>query len=227
MTQLRRPTQTALQIARQLACACALWASQPAQAHHSFAMYDQTKLIQLNGKVKEFQWTNPHVILWVDTDAAGAKPSELWTIELPTSTGNLKRMGDWSKHALTPGDQVTVEINPLRDGQRGGSFKKITIASTGKVLTARPPDPDKDLDKAANAASAAQAQPVAAASNTAAAKVDSQGCACVNPGSTTREASLWLGLLWLSALGLSRARRPRPGPHSGRFLQRSTRKARS
>ena len=32
----------------------------PALAHHSMAMFDQTKTVTLSGTVKEFQWTNPH-----------------------------------------------------------------------------------------------------------------------------------------------------------------------
>jgi hypothetical protein len=101
-------------------------------AHHSFAMYDTNKLFVLTGTVKEFQWTNPHALLWVtgSVDGGGA---ELWAIELPTSPGNLSRIG-WTKHSLVAGDPVTVEINPLRDGSRGGSFKKVTLTKTGKVL---------------------------------------------------------------------------------------------
>jgi len=101
-------------------------------AHHSFAMYDMNKLVVLTGTIKEFQWTNPHALLWVtaSTDGGG---SELWAIELPTSPGNLARIG-WTKHSLSAGDPVTVEINPLRDGSRGGSFKKATLTKTGAVL---------------------------------------------------------------------------------------------
>lgn len=104
----------------------------PAAAHHSFAMYDPATIIRLDGTVKDFQWTNPHVLLWV---VGITKPGEaplLWTIELPTSPGNLSRMG-WTKHALSPGDRVVVELNPLRDGQHGGSFRKLTMQDTGQV----------------------------------------------------------------------------------------------
>lgn len=108
-----------------------------ALAHHSFAMYDSTKLVTIDGTVTNFQWTNPHVLLWVTgTTAAGEAPT-LWTIELPTSPGNLGRMG-WSKHSLKGNDHVIVELNPLRDGKHGGSFKKATIVDTGKVLLANP-----------------------------------------------------------------------------------------
>mgnify|MGYP003338284564 CR=1 FL=1 len=38
----------------------------PASAHHSFAMFDAEKSIELKGTVKEFQYTNPHSWLLVD-----------------------------------------------------------------------------------------------------------------------------------------------------------------
>ena len=115
-----------------LALAGMLSQPDPAVAHHSFAMYDPNVLITLDGTVKEFQWTNPHALLWVLGTAKEGDTPELWTIELPTSPGNLSRLG-WTKHTLTPGDRITVELNPLRDGQHGGSFRKMTMAATGQV----------------------------------------------------------------------------------------------
>lgn len=100
-------------------------------------MYDSTKLVTIDGTVTNFQWTNPHVLLWVTGKSAAGEAPTLWTIELPTSPGNLGRMG-WSKHSLKGGDQVIVELNPLRDGKHGGSFKKATIVTSGKVLLANP-----------------------------------------------------------------------------------------
>ena len=44
-----------------LAAAAASW---PAFAHHSFAVYDRTKVLTLKGDVKTFQWTNPHCVIW-------------------------------------------------------------------------------------------------------------------------------------------------------------------
>ena len=103
-----------------------------AAAHHSFAMYDPSVTIHLDGTVKEFQWSNPHALLWViGTTKTGEDPT-LWTIELPTSPGNLSRLG-WTKHTLGPGDRVVIELNPLRDGKHGGSFRKMTMLPSGQV----------------------------------------------------------------------------------------------
>lgn len=109
-----------------------LAASVPALAHHSFAMFDFTKNVTLKGTVKEFQWTNPHVILWVYTDPETNENPDLWAIEL-TSPGNLTRTG-WSRHSLKTGDRVELEISPLRDGTRGGAFKTAKLTETGQTL---------------------------------------------------------------------------------------------
>jgi len=110
-----------------------------AAAHHSFAMYDQTRIVTLNGTVKDFQWTNPHSVIWVLVPTTGGQ-ADLWTVELGTSPGNLNRMG-WSKHSINPGDKVAVDINPLRDGRHGGSLKKVVLVDTGKALTVGPVSP--------------------------------------------------------------------------------------
>ena len=107
-------------------------AAGPALAHHSFAMFDSSKLATLDGTVKDFRWTNPHTTVAVyGSIAPGAAPA-LWTLEL-TSPSNLLHMG-WDKHSLAPGDHVQVQINPLRSGEPGGALKKLTIVASGKVL---------------------------------------------------------------------------------------------
>ncbi len=105
----------------------------PGWAHHSFAMYDPAKLIKVNATVKAFEWTNPHAVLIVVTGPDPGQTPEEWSIELPTSPGNLTRLG-WTKHSLKPGDHILLEFNPLRDGAKGGSFKRATVQAGGQVL---------------------------------------------------------------------------------------------
>ena len=105
-----------------------------ALAHHSFAMFDMSSAVTLTGTVKELQWTAPHVLIWVTEDAKGGQTAgKLWTIELSTGPAPLSRLG-WTKRSVAPGDRVTVELSPLRSGDPGGSFKKLTILRTGEVL---------------------------------------------------------------------------------------------
>ena len=120
--------------------------SAAAFAHHSFAMFDQTKLVTMTGTVKQFDWTAPHAMLWFIEDpkpgqAAGDTDARLWSIELSTSPGPLSRLG-WTKHSLQPGDKIAVDINPLRSGDPGGSFKKAVVVKTGQVLVTTPPGQD-------------------------------------------------------------------------------------
>ena len=119
----------------------ALAVASPAPAHHSFAMFDQAKVVAFKGTVKDFQWINPHAVVWVAGAAKAGGEADVWTIEL-TSPGNLTRLG-WTRKALKPGDRVDVEVHPLRDGQHGGSLIRIVITDTGQVLTSSllPPKP--------------------------------------------------------------------------------------
>jgi hypothetical protein len=101
----------------------------PALAHHSFAMFDQKKVMTLEGTVSQFQWTNPHSFIEMDV-GSGSKLTH-WSIEL-NSPNNLKRQG-WSRESLHVGDKVTLRMNPLRDGSKGGLFLDVKLAN-GKVL---------------------------------------------------------------------------------------------
>ena len=111
-----------------------LAAAMPAAAHHSFAMFDQKKIMTLSGTVHEFQWTNPHAFLEVDVPEGGK--STRWSLEL-NSPNNLKRQG-WSRSAVKTGDKVTVRMNPLRDGHHAALFLDHKLASR-KVLDYRLP----------------------------------------------------------------------------------------
>src|SRR4051812_28943345 len=91
-----------------------------ALAHHSFAMFDSERVVTLTGTVKEFRWVNPHSAIFVKVEGSD-DPAKLWAIEM-TSPSNLTRRG-WTRTTLKPGDRISVEINPLRDGQHGGGFR--------------------------------------------------------------------------------------------------------
>ena len=186
--------------------ACSL-SSATARGHHSFAMYDSAKLVPISGTVKEFQWTNPHALLWINADSDSG--TDLWTIELPTSTGNLARMG-WSKRSLKPGDDVVVEINPLRDGKHGGSFKKVTIKATGKVLVASANPPDAGVPDGAVVDPYATDKDEDHEQEEARAKARSKsGCACDLATGSLRVTGAGTWLAWIT-LALLLARRSRP-----------------
>ena len=102
----------------------------PVAAHHSFAMFDQSKTVALKGTVVAFQWTNPHA--WIEMSVPDAKGvAQKWSVEL-NSPNNLTRQG-WRRSTLKPGDKVTVTINPLRDGKKGGLFNTVVLPD-GRIL---------------------------------------------------------------------------------------------
>jgi hypothetical protein len=106
------------------ATALAAASAHPAAAHHSFALFNAQKTVALEGTVKDFQWTNPHVwIQLIVTDASG-KDVE-WSIEA-ASASSLARQG-WSRQTLKPGDHVTVVVHPLKDGTDGGSLVSASV----------------------------------------------------------------------------------------------------
>src|SRR5262245_26782368 len=91
----------------------------PALAHHSFAMFDQSTTVKLEGTVEDFRWTNPHVFIeMLVKNESGAE--EDWSIEM-TSPEHLARAG-WRPGTLKPGDKVTLNIHPMRDGIKGGQY---------------------------------------------------------------------------------------------------------
>lgn len=106
-----------------------------AWGHHSTTMFDHAKVVSIEGTVKEVHWTNPHVAIFVHGTIVGGAEPTLWLMEM-TSPGNLIRSGGWTRTAVKPGDKVTVDFSPLRDGKKGGALKRITILETGKFYTA-------------------------------------------------------------------------------------------
>jgi hypothetical protein len=100
-----------------------------AGAHHSFAMFDSSKEVVLEGTVREFQWTNPHTWIQLVVTEQG-QPVE-YSIEAD-SPNILQRRG-WSKTVFAPGDRVKITINPMKDGSKGGAFRSAVLAD-GKAL---------------------------------------------------------------------------------------------
>jgi len=105
-------------------------ASASAVAHHSYSMFDMKTTRTLVGTVKQFEWTNPHSWLWVYVPNDQGE-MEQWGIE-GMSPNFLGRRG-WSKNTLRPGDKITLEIHPLRNGEKGGTFLTVTLPD-GKVM---------------------------------------------------------------------------------------------
>ena len=112
-----------------LLCA-AMMVGNSSWGHHSFAMFDLDKEVTLEGVVKEFQWTNPHVWLQILVSDAKGQTTE-WSLEAG-APGMLTRTG-WKSSMLKANDKVSVVIHPLKSGAPGGSLVKVTLPN-GRVM---------------------------------------------------------------------------------------------
>jgi hypothetical protein len=116
----------------------ALCAGQAA-AHHSFAMFDPEKLLTQTGTVKELEWTNPHVWLHVMVADTSGKNLE-YSFEMQAVAQAMS--GGWRADTVKPGDRVSIEYHPLRDGSRGGELVAATLPDgrrLGSSATRPPP----------------------------------------------------------------------------------------
>lgn len=102
-----------------------------ALAHHSFAMFDMTKTANYKGRVKEVQWTNPHV--WVELEVTANGKTTVLSFE-GAAISVLKRVG-WTKDTVKAGDEVTVVGHPFKDGRPGGSIDHLLLADGRKIGT--------------------------------------------------------------------------------------------
>ena len=98
----------------------------PVLAHHSFAMFDRTKAVNITGNVKEYEWTNPHVWIHIMVPDAQGTARE-WSFEMQSVQQDAA--AGWRPDSVKPGDKVSIEYHPLKDGSRGGQLMSATLAN--------------------------------------------------------------------------------------------------
>lgn len=113
----------------------ALFAGNAALAHHSFAVhFTGDELITVEGVVTAFTFRNPHGVLTLAVP--GENGSVEWNAE--TNSPNILRRRGWAPDSLKPGDRVTVEGFPARDGSSSMRISRVTFAD-GRELTGQRP----------------------------------------------------------------------------------------
>lgn len=108
----------------------ALMGTGSASAHHSRAVYDLSRYVEVKGTVVDWKWTSPHSELKLAVADASGKTAE-WVLECP-SPAFMVRYG-WKRTDIKLGDKISVLLRPMRDGSLGGSTSQVTLAS-GKVM---------------------------------------------------------------------------------------------
>jgi hypothetical protein len=114
---------------------CALVASLPVSAHHSFpAQYDASQPITLTGSVTKVEWTNPHIFIYIDVPDEETGEVVNWALEMGGPNA-LLRLG-WKRDSLKAGDVITVEGSLARDGSPLANATSIVMAATGQRMLA-------------------------------------------------------------------------------------------
>jgi hypothetical protein len=103
--------------------------SRPLPAHHGAANYDMEHPITLKGVVNNFEWTNPHLFIYLDVKEDNGS-SEQWRVE-GNSPNMLTRAG-WRKEMIKAGDQITVNGAAAKNGSKVLRLISLTLANGQK-----------------------------------------------------------------------------------------------
>jgi hypothetical protein len=96
-----------------------------ARAHHSVAMYDNDKLIEVGGIVTRVEWTSPHVFVYFESAGEDGQLVE-WSVELDPPV-LLRRYG-WRQSTVEAGDEIRFTGAPALSG---APFMRGAIAELG------------------------------------------------------------------------------------------------
>ena len=106
----------------------------PLLAHHGTSNYaTNTQAIMLSGTVTEFVWANPHVFVLFDVKDDKGNVVH-WAVEA-SNPSDMVNLG-WSKQSFKPGDEVTVTLEPVKNGLPIGRVEQVILPS-GQILKGR------------------------------------------------------------------------------------------
>jgi hypothetical protein len=114
--------------------AVALVVATQVAAHHGAGVFEPEKKVTVAGTVTEFQFVNPHVLVYLNVKGSDGKEVK-WGGELtsPNRLARDERAVKWHKNILKPGDSITVTGHPARNGAPMMDILKIVDAQ-GTVL---------------------------------------------------------------------------------------------
>jgi hypothetical protein len=110
-----------------------LMAASSAWAHHAFAAeFDETKPLQLRGKVVRMEWINPHS--WIHIAVPDEKTGKVteWMIECGPPNGLLRR--GFNKASLRQGTEILVVGWQAKDDSFRANGSSITLPDGSKLF---------------------------------------------------------------------------------------------
>ena len=100
-----------------------------ADAHHSFsANYQLDRLVELEGRVSNFVWRNPHCFLYMDVMTDDGE-QVTWVLELLNTI--LATNVGWTASTFSVGDVLEFSGNPARTGAKRLRTTKIYRLADG------------------------------------------------------------------------------------------------
>ena len=115
-----------------LVAGCFLALGIPLAAHHGSASFDTEHERTLKGTVTEWVWANPHCLLKFDVKEDSGVVRN-WAGETQNPTTMTQR--GWARTSFKAGDEVTVTLQPVKNGAPMGLIRNVVIAR-GQTLTA-------------------------------------------------------------------------------------------
>lgn len=113
----------------------------PAWAHHGGAAYDNNTMKTLTGTVTDFQFIQPHPLIFLDVkDASGN--IEKWYVEM-TAPNHLSRYG-WTSHRLHVGELIKVMGHPAKNGNKVLNLRQIFDSEGKEIPVGPPPQPGEN-----------------------------------------------------------------------------------
>ena len=106
--------------------AIALMLSTPLAAHHGAAAFDVGKRVTLKGTVKEWIYSNPHCLLSLDVTGEDGQVVH-WIAE--GQAPNVIFPVGYRKDSFTFGDQVTITVEPVKNGRPMGKILGAVLAN--------------------------------------------------------------------------------------------------
>src|SRR5437773_7751441 len=113
-----------------LAAAIGFVLSGPASAHHGAAAFDVGKKVVLKGTVAGWVYSNPHCLLSLDVTGEDGKVVR-WIAE--GQAPNVVYPAGYRKDSFNFGDQVTVTVEPVKNGRPMGRILAAVLVD-GTVL---------------------------------------------------------------------------------------------
>jgi hypothetical protein len=109
--------------------------SPPLSAHHGSAAFDSGKSVVMRGAVTRWFWANPHCFLSYDVKDESGNITH-WVAETSNPPDMINR--GWSKGTFKPGDEVTVTVEPVKNGRPAGRLLQVVLPN-GKTLHSASP----------------------------------------------------------------------------------------